>query len=525
MAIRFFQWLHDSPDASPERDSLGKGMTRDKVGELFQLFRRNGEKANASRKKKALRNLEGKIMASLRVQKLMKSKRYERAIVICVFAESDGKSFAPIEERQTAREKLQLERRELRSNKHGVFIPEEPILDPSGSVVPINEDVKLSFDLTYSNSYLGTTVLLESIKVSGTHQKHFSVSTNFVSPFDLSLVEEFEVKVNFRANEIAAHRATLTFEFLATVGYGDDGLRWVNFVIVRDVVLRSGDPELYGFLEPQTPYVKKKRHGKEGKINPKDIVAPPKDTSGGRRGGGYKDLGHFRIPKDIRRKVETGEMEDALVVPWDYGADSDEENEDDYDEDDFGATYSSFWQDLLWASEVQAYDDIRFFDMENVVLKSRGRLFQLYVSGLAEGRPSVLRGDFVLCTWKSKVYKGRVVAVEQLDVLLEFHRSFHNNFDVRLDRIEKVRFTFQRTTFRTAHAGILQAPQSMKRFMLLPSKADVQQCTTTTPRRCPSRWKWTSSMMNEEQQQAVKEIVRGRFRPLPYVIFGPPGTG
>jgi hypothetical protein len=118
--------------------------------------------------------------------------------------------------------------------------------------------------------------------------------------------------------------------------------------------------------------------------------------------------------------------------------------------------------------------------------------------------------------------------VDMLSVLLEFHDSFHKKFNVNVDRLERVRFTFQRTTFRTAHAGIMAAQISMGKSMLLPSKETVQTIRNqpyNTTRMCPSIWKWTSSLLNVEQKHAVKEIVKGRFRPLPHIIFGPPGTG
>merc|ERR1712183_616907 len=95
--------------------------------------------------------------------------------------------------------------------------------------------------------------------------------------------------------------------------------------------------------------------------------------------------------------------------------------------------------------------------------ESGGKHLKLYVSGLAEGRPSVLRGDLVHCLWKSKRYSGRVVRIDQLYVIMEFPISFRTKFDVNLDRIDRVRFTFSRTPFRTSHAGTTVAPKSMRR--------------------------------------------------------------
>ena len=544
LAQRFFRWLHESNEVEDsERPSLENGITRSRAGELFRLFygkpRRHSKQkkidsnTNSNRK---IKNTEGKVMASLRVQKLMRSKRYDKAIVVCVFCGADGTTFAPIEERQSARAKLKQDRQELRKNKQGIIVSEEPQLElpqsnNSNNIVPINKDIAFSFVVICDPISKAATTLID-VKLSGTHERDFDIPIDEpISLFD----DEIYIHGSFKATRIGAYRVTLCFEFEVV----EITTHCYKVRILRDVVLRSGDPKLYSVLEPKQPYKKRKKHQdrrEQRRIDPKDIFHPPRESKGRRRRGGYKGLYRFHVPKDTRRRVETGEMEDSLVVPWkseDFQNDDDENSDNEFEsESEFGSIYSSFWQNLLWASELQAHEDIRLFDLENVALERRGRLLKLHVSGLAEGRPSVLKGDTVRCRWNSKEYHGRVVVVEQLDVLLEFHRSFHHTFQTNLDRLDTVRFTFPRTNFRTAHAGVLAAPLSMKTSMLVPSKTDALAVSdesttpaTTTARQCPSRFTWTSSQLNEEQKHAVREIVKGRCRPLPYIIFGPPGTG
>jgi hypothetical protein len=62
-------------------------------------------------------------------------------------------------------------------------------------------------------------------------------------------------------------------------------------------------------------------------------------------------------------------------------------------------------------------------------------VYSLRVEGLLEGRPSVITGDKIMVsladTGKQR-FEGRVMAVQQLTVLLSFNERFnHNSFDVR----------------------------------------------------------------------------------------------
>jgi len=538
----FFQWIHNICEV----EELSTGIDRDRVGELFQNFLRTNSTSTHTGIRQPKR-FEGMVMAELRYIKLMKSNRYEGVGVVCNFAlPNNEQRFVTIEERKTARNIMRRELLELHTNKHGISISDEPILndhshkDTKHCVMPMNEDVKLVFEikldidtandgvdeddcddskfLPHQHHILGvwghlTEARLTKIKVTGSNKKSFRLITR--PPFLIERNQLGRVQLVFRATRIALYRAVLTFEFEHNC-MGEK----MRFSITRSLLLRSGDADLYNMLKPKTPYTKKNRKQSEGqRISKENIVGAPKQ--GGRKGSAYKNLEQFFIPVDVRRLVEAKEIEVTLESPYSYS--------DDVGEEEFNHSYKSFWQNMLWTSELQAYEDIQLFDMENVDLQRQGRLFKLYVAGLAEGRPSVLRGDIVKCLWESKEYRGRVVSVEELDVLIELHESFHQRFNVGVDRVERVRFTFTRTSFRTSHAGIISAPYSMKRSMLMPTKKDVM-IATRQPRLCPTPIRWASDnsggrTLNEEQKDAVREIVKGTLRPLPYIIFGPPGTG
>ena len=153
-------------------------------------------------------------------------------------------------------------------------------------------------------------------------------------------------------------------------------------------------------------------------------------------------------------------------------------------------------------------------------------MFQLYVSGLAEGRSSVLKGDIIKCIWKARQYSGRVDSTEQLCINMEIHSIFHRLFNVNIDRIEHGLFTFTRTPFRASHTGIGMAPQHMHQSMLMPTNNDTNKqvrlelTTLTLSELC-----WTSGLLNIEQKKAVHEIIKDSCRPMPYIVFGPSGTG
>jgi helicase MOV-10 len=496
VANYFFVWLHESPIVQNDSRVDLRSVDREKVSRLWTEFSQQTLRSNDERIK------QGLVMARLRSQRLMKSRKYNDGVVICSFAKMD-KTFAPAVERKTARDKMMEQRRQQIANKGGIEIAEQPITEPMGAVMPMNQNVSVEYHISIADG-AQSKIHLNCVHLTGSHKGCFTVKLQL----PCQVGENSRLQLSFRANGTGVYRVNIDMLFEDAQGH--------KFSILRSLLLRSGDSDMYDIMKPRSAYAKKRRK-KEKPVNPENVVGPPRSDRGG-SSFKYKGLKHFKVPVDVRELVENREMEGTLLVP---SVDTSSKN--------FPRVYPSFWCNLLWVSELQAYEDIKLFDMENAALERSGRFFKLYVAGLAEGRPSVLRGDLVNCTWQGKMYQGRVYAVQLLDVLLEFHSSFHRKFNVQFDRVDLVRFTFSRTTFRTSHTGSLGAPKSMGQKMLMPTRSHVAKEKGNVDRReqrkIPIRFSWASQTLNEEQQNAVKQIVQGALRPIPYVIFGPPGTG
>ncbi|XP_037682285.1 helicase MOV-10 isoform X2 [Choloepus didactylus] len=187
---------------------------------------------------------------------------------------------------------------------------------------------------------------------------------------------------------------------------------------------------------------------------------------------------------------------------------------------------------LLHLEELQMEHDIRHYDLESVPMTwdpmdQNPRLLTLEVPGVAESRPSVLRGDHLFALLSSEVnqensitYKGFVHKVELERVKLSFSMSLLSRF---VDGLTfKVNFTFNRQPLRVQHRALELTGRWLLWPMLFPvASSGVPLLPSDVKLKLYDR----SLESNPEQLQAVNHIVRGTTRPAPYIIFGPPGTG
>ena len=143
--------------------------------------------------------------------------------------------------------------------------------------------------------------------------------------------------------------------------------------------------------------------------------------------------------------------------------------------------------ELLWAEEAQQNVDIRAYDLfvkrpfPGVGTSS----YSIFVPGLAEKRPSVLKGDFV---WIDEVHRHdrtfmcKVAKVDEQSIIVKVTRSgFSNSPPFRM------RFSVARTSLRHMHRAIdacaLDVFSQQESFEMLHLRGTNRICPSST---CPT---------------------------------------
>uniref|UniRef100_G1P7T8 RNA helicase Mov10l1 n=1 Tax=Myotis lucifugus TaxID=59463 RepID=G1P7T8_MYOLU len=250
------------------------------------------------------------------------------------------------------------------------------------------------------------------------------------------------------------------------------------------------------------------------------------------------------------------------------------------------SNYKEKLSTLLWLEEIHAEIELKEYNMSGVVLKRNGDLLVLEVPGLAESRPSLYAGDkLVLKTQEYNghvvEYIGYVVKIHEEDVTLKLNPEFEQAYNFEPMDVE---FTYNRTTSRRCHFALEHVSHLGVKEVLFPEEVILQSPQVTGSWNCAGDGKsdgqptpeeknreaekdqpepatktsqagaqdtrgpealatetshlgdelqtpgarekeFFNPLLNENQQLAVRRILSGDCRPLPYVLFGPPGTG
>jgi DNA polymerase III delta prime subunit len=523
LANQFLDYVHEQNSQICHRDVVSK---------LFSSFLLETTAPTSSC---SPRRLESLVLARMRQLKLVKSKRLGYHHVGMTFCNADDPlSFPSRDVRQETQEFLLEQQRQAEHDKEGVSVSRLPDRLLASVGVPLT----IAFDVVRVRSSLpdddddddddndAPEVTLEEVELRGAQAHLFelvvgaSAATLEALPLVLTPVTT-TMAWTVTPKRIGLLRARAHFSFN-------------GFFITRPITLSCGiRAEFHEVLQPKSPYRRPQRrhyfdhHHHEAVEGP--AIGPPPQERGKNAGTNinpFAELAHYSIPTETVEFLESKEF-DGVMDSLEWSPIS----EDTTTNTSSGvADYGQYWSHLLHASEYQSSLDIQLFDMEEAELIREGRYFLLTVPGLAEGRPSVLRGDLVHVTYQHQLYKGRVHSTRLEQVVLELPGKFTKSFHPSLDRAN-IRFTFSRMTYRTSHRACLELAETvLGDSMLAPMPHHVVEArrgvsTPTTTPTTSSSLKWANRQLNPEQQVAIQRMVDGTMRPLPYILFGPPGTG
>lgn len=113
---------------------------------------------------------------------------------------------------------------------------------------------------------------------------------------------------------------------------------------------------------------------------------------------------------------------------------------------------------------------------------------------------------------------------------MKFEKNFQNSYNGELYNVQ---FQYTRGNFRKLHHAVGKILDQMEHSVIFPTRVEPKPPQVDVEivngemldQKSGKVLKWFNGMLNEAQKRAIKNVLRGEARPMPYIIFGPPGTG
>ncbi|XP_068579229.1 RNA helicase Mov10l1 isoform X2 [Cebidichthys violaceus] len=332
-------------------------------------------------------------------------------------------------------------------------------------------------------------------------------------------------------------------------------LHFSSFTIGRRLEVTVGS-KVENLLQPSVPYIP--RDARLVSTTPTNVitVCAPKGTPRSIKRRLPNFLAHYPLPQALRDCVEA--QNDVLVVQPCLG------------EVPSPSNMRLRFSVLLWLEELHAEQEMREFTIIGALLRKGGAYLHLEVLGLTEGRPSLSIGDRIVLKKPQSdgvvvEYVSYVAEINDENVGLRVNSEFQRSY---LGEPLDVEFSFNRLTMRRCHNALdqtklfgeilfpsrvtVKTPQWTGKWIEEPDQnktiednkvpamengkvssisVDMKSKATQTKggsqpsKPTPSVGNFFNPDLNPPQKEAVKKILEGECRPIPYVLFGPPGTG
>lgn len=256
-------------------------------------------------------------------------------------------------------------------------------------------------------------------------------------------------------------------------------LSFGGFSIGRYIEARCGDAALLDMLKPASPFVRQPKRRPPPPRHLLDVVsAPPLPSAGAsqppRMGPKLETYALHNSSWVSTLEQRRGEAEHLMLT----GMEQMHELRAGVTDREAQKAYARQQSNLLYTEEVQLMVDLRSFDFEGdkaSVLTRRAGLLWLKVPGLAEKRPSVLKGDKVQvkpagAEVATRRFEGVAERIEAEEVGLLFSPAFASSY-VSGQRVD-VHFVLGRTPIRLFHQGLAQT-NGLRMPILFPERSDL----------------------------------------------------
>ncbi|XP_012712087.2 putative helicase mov-10-B.1 [Fundulus heteroclitus] len=410
------------------------------------------------------------------------------------------------------------------ADKHGISITSDYPFEGGKLVLCVQDTYEYTVKLNVENTgtqpvYFTYYTPLHWLRYLSLRDENRVTKKN---PLSLNPGDSYEIEVSFRCTLVGFFPATLAFEFKP-----DLEPNTASFHIVR-IIEAQCVTSLGRELAPVAPY--------KPRSLPACTPEPQCKVVDGLQPEGLSvmqlkyvvQVKQYRIPPymsdliiRLKRSSDFDSKRTVLETPlcWE--------------------NYTEKFQLLLYLEEHQMECDIRRYNIPNddkpyaelTRDANNPRLLVLEVPGVAENRPSVLRGDSLLVYpqgEKGVKYRGYVHSVQLDSVKLGFAQEFLSRYTTGKDLsfIQgikfNVEFTINRLVVRLQHRAAELAKSNELSSVLFPTAHPLSWQKPDLPKLKLFDYQLEK---NPEQYQAVQHIVAGSSRPAPYLVFGPPGTG
>lgn len=213
-----------------------------------------------------------------------------------------------------------------------------------------------------------------------------------------------------------------------------------------------------------------------------------------------------------------------LEKPWNWSMVKDFKGNESKFEIFSKENYIKLFTNLLKKEEESYKQDFNIFDMYMIPLKSKKQdsdVYQIKVPGISEQRPPICHGDLVLARFSQKTNmleaKGYICKIDSMNsyIYVKF-KDLKKYITLWKSNQFNIRFVYSSEIFKLMRNSLQKTIVNQ----LFPSHTDIPFEKAKYHIKCEF-----DQDLNQEQRKACDDILNNNHGYIPYIIFGPPGTG